>query len=283
MPQGQNYRFLHHWKNSTGDVEEPVSFVSGLNCYSGGLQKQLDFPNLSFNLKNMVKLKENGGYFPPFLSFRKGRNSHRTVANTSWRNSAHRLFVFTPDYFFPSPPPPSLLFANQSHSGQSLQQTEQHSILALSQHQMNTEELQCPQQNKGEAPFPKHLLLLCCGSREAKLSALHLAKVLTGPSVAQEATILKQSIGPCWVSLQAETFCTTRCSGFLYRSSKPRGQIGCRRRGRDMLPQQLYWIIFIILRNTQEHFPACDHLRFRISLEMAEANSFLSWHSPLDP
>lgn len=205
------------------------------------------------------------------------------MANTSWHSSTHTLFVFAPDYFFSSLPPPSLLFANQSHSGQSLQQTEQHSIRAPSRHQMKTEELQCPQQNKGEAPVSKHLLLLCCGSGEAKLSALHLTKVLTGPSVAQEAIILMQSIGSCWVSSQAETFCTTRCGGFLYRSSKSRAPVWCRRRGRDMLAQQLYWIILIILRNVQKHFPACDHLCFRISLEKAEVNSSLSWHSPLDP
>lgn len=49
-----------------------------------------------------------------------------------------------------------------------------------------------------------------------------------------------------------------------------------------MLAQQLYWIIFIILRNVGKRFPACDHLCFRISLEKAEVNSSLSWHSPLD-
>lgn len=148
---------------------------------------------------------------------------------------------------------------------------------------MKTEELQCCQQNSGEAPFSKHLLLLYCCSGEAKLSALHLARVLTGPSGAQEAIILMQSMGSCHVSLQAETFCTTRCGGFLYRPSKSKGLIWCRRRGRDMLTQQLYWIIFIILRNVQKRFPACDRLRFRISPEKAEANSSLSWHSPLVP
>lgn len=50
-----------------------------------------------------------------------------------------------------------------------------------------------------------------------------------------------------------------------------------------MLAQQLYWIIFIILRNVQKHFPACKHLSFRISLEKAESNSSFSWHFPLDP
>lgn len=134
---------------------------------------------------------------PHFLSLRKGRrNSHGTVANILAQCTHRLLCLRCTRLFFPPLLPLSLLFANQSHSGQSLQQAEQHSILALFWHQMKTEELQCPQQNKGDIPFSKHLLLLCCGSGEAKPSTLHWAKVLTESSVAHEATILMQNTGP---------------------------------------------------------------------------------------
>lgn len=70
---------------------------------------------------------------------------------------------------------------------------------------------------------------------------------------------------------------------FRTHSSSEASQIQCLRRGMGMLAQQLHWIILIILRNVQKGFPACDHLCFRISLEEAELNSSLPWHSLLDP
>lgn len=94
------------------------------------------------------------------------------------------------------------------------------------------------------------------------------------------------TITDCWVLLSfiaSRNFVQPGVEVSYTGLQNPGAHIWCQRRWRDMLAQQLYWIIFIILRNVQKHFPACEHLRFRISLEKAELNSSLFWHSPLDP